>query len=125
MPIFENNLGGFDMNVFYTYPGKSPTPPQWVTINFISVDPEHEYRRDLIVTADGERYHLGVMEYRKIPDSNSRLGLNGKLTLSIPVAAFQRIANARGVQMKLGTVDFNLDGRHQRKLYGLLSAMSQ
>ncbi|MCA1592273.1 MAG: hypothetical protein LC754_06405 [Acidobacteria bacterium] len=123
MPIFGNILGGLDMNVFYTYLGKSSTTPQSVTINFTSSNPEHEHRRDLIVKADGEVYQLGTMEYRRLPDSN--FGFPGKLSLSIPVEAFNRIANAKKVHMKLGTEDFDLEERHIKKLRGLASAMTR
>jgi len=123
MPIFGNILGGLDMNVSYISQGKTPTKPLSVNITFMSSNPEHEHRRDLTVKADGEVLHLGTMEYRKVPDSN--LGFIGRLSLSLPIDAFDRIASARKVQMELGVEKFDLEERHLKKLFGLMNTMTR
>jgi len=125
MPVFGNILGGLDMNVSYISQGKTPTKPQSVNIAFFSSNPEHEYRRGLTVKADGEVLRLGSMEYRRIPDSNSKVGFIGKLSLSVPVDTFNRIASAKKVHIELGVQEFDLEGRQLKKLFGLMSAMMQ
>jgi hypothetical protein len=123
MRIFGSILGGLGMNASYISQGKTASRPQSVNITFISSNPEHEFRRDLMMKADGEVLHLGEMEYRKIPDSN--LGFIGKLSLSLPVDTFNRIASAKKVQVELGAEKFDLEERHLKKLFGLMNAMMQ
>lgn len=124
MPIFKF-WDGLDMNVSYTSPGVSPAAPQAVVIVFNSADPEHEHRRDLVVRADGEVYRLGAMDYRRAPKEFGNDGFIGKMTLSVPVDTFNRIAGAREVSVTLGAADFRLEERHLKKLRGLASAMSR
>ena len=125
IPVFGSILGGLDMNVYYTYQGKSLSTPESVSITFISSDPEHQHRRELVIKADDQVYNLGTMEYRKIADSFSQAGITGKLSLSIPVESFKQIAGARKVHIELGIQRFDLEERHLKKLRGLAAAMGQ
>jgi hypothetical protein len=134
-PVF---MGALDMNVFYTYRGTSPVLPQSVTIKIFSFYPPFQHRHDLTLVADGETFQLGDMQYRKRARNNSPLfvrsgpvdvgsmdGFIGEMTINVPVETFKRIAGAKKVHLKIGTMDRDLQKYHLEKLSGLASAMTQ
>jgi hypothetical protein len=145
MPINENSegpilMGALDMNAFYTYRGTSPVLPQSVTIKIFSFHPPFQYRHDLTVVADGETFQLGEMQYRKRASNNSpdfsygrggpvdaasMRGFMGEMTITVPVETFKRIAGAKKVNFKIGTMERDLQNYHLEKLSGLVSAMAQ
>ncbi|HEX8651538.1 MAG TPA: hypothetical protein VF708_11920 [Pyrinomonadaceae bacterium] len=134
-------IGLLDMNVFYTYPGKTPVAPVAVTIKVISDYEGFQSKHDLTIVADGEIFQLGKMQYRKratgnnVPgvmrsrngpaDSGGLSGFTGEMSAAIPVETFKRIANAQKVHLKIGPMDRDLHDFHLEKMRGLLSAMTQ
>lgn len=113
---------GLDINVYYTYPGKTPAPPKSIIISIIDSSPELQYEnnRELTVKADGQTYRLGRMDYRQVPEFSFG-GFIGKLLLSIPVETFNRIAGAKKVHLKLGSFDYDLEEHDLRKWRALAS----
>jgi hypothetical protein len=126
IPASGYPLGGLYINVYYTYPGKTPAVPQLVIIRVIAPDSELEYEdnRELAVKADGAVYRLGRMDYQKIPESGFG-GFTGILSLTVPVEVFSRIASAKKVHIKLGSSDQDLEERDLKKWRALVGNMNQ
>lgn len=117
-------LDQLDLNVLYTYPGQSPTMPQSVNLKIVSTHYELQYQQDLTIEADGEAFELGKMQYRRMATTDLE-GFTGELSLTIPVGTFKRIAGAKEVRLKIGTLDVSLEKRHLKKMSGLVEAMTQ
>ena len=124
IPASGYPLGGLYINVYYTYPGKTPAVPQLLIIRVIAPDSEFECEdnRELAVKADGGVYQLGKMEYRKIPESGFG-GFTGILSLPVSAEVFTRIASAKKVHIKLGSSDYDLEERDLKKWRALVGTM--
>jgi hypothetical protein len=51
-------------------------------------------------------------------------GFTGEMTIVVPVETFKRIANAKKVHLKIGTMDRDLQDYHLEKMRALVSAMT-
>jgi hypothetical protein len=119
-----NNFG-LSMMASYSYPGTTPVRPESVTLTFMSTELSEafDHKRDLIITADGEVFRLGKMDYWRLP---VHIGIvEERLSLAIPSDVFMRIANAKNAHAQLGEDSFNLREKHLKNLWSLAASISR
>ena len=128
MTIKSGLLDELGIYAGYAYSGQHRTAPKTFTLGFSYLaladipNPQFRERRDLILLIDGERVPLGAMIY----DSDSKSTLLGTvqmetMKLHLSPQIFVRIATAKSVEARLGTVEFTLTGHHQTGLSKLIA----
>ena len=122
-----------DIVAAFLYPGKTVTKPSIVALWFQSSSKNWQFlqQRQLLVIADGERIDLGEAERVDSKVNSSRAGryssgvsvseLVGKM---VSLETFLKIAKAKSVEMRLGSVEFKLADDHLEALRDFASRMS-
>ncbi len=105
-----SHLGGLYISANSSHPGKTTASPNAVNLVILRITPEERIKsaplRDLTFTADGHVMNLGLMETAS-QQTNMDLRLE-TLQTSVPYESFLKIANAKSVEGKLGSVKFML-----------------
>lgn len=125
-PAGPYSLGfGLSTRAAYVFPGRTPSPPEDITLTFMSSEDSYvfTFERDLTIRADGEVFQLGKMEYSQI-EKTLRAAYE-KLWISIPRDVFARIANSKKVHVKLGQKEFDFTEKHLKHFQALISSIGR
>jgi hypothetical protein len=124
-------LGGFyedvKMGASFFYKGQKVSAPDYFYILFVTNTKEWRFLRDsqreLTALADGERLALGTL------DRDSHVRESGRVSeimvKEIPYETFLKIVNAKKVEMKLGSYEFELKEELLEALRDLASRTAQ
>lgn len=130
---FQAIAGGLEISAMFSSKGQKITKPETISLNIISISNgfKHfdERARKLIVLADGEQFDLGAMQIEDMGrgPSFSRYsgGLVEVMSVSVPQESFAKIANAKKVEMQLGSKEFSLKNKHLDALRELLNLITE
>ena len=112
-------LGLAKVAVFYVSKGETPTRPDsmWFTVSrYCELKCGND--RQLIILADGERFDLGRGAHDLIRD---RFGLYERMAYSVPIADLALIADAKKVELQLGSVEAKLSDKQKAGIKELLA----
>ena len=120
---------GLFITAGYTYQGKLLAPPRntWVSIVRDTTDEpkllKSPAERELVLTVDGEVLNLGEMASVKEIVIGYSLMHQG-LLLAVPSQTFVKIANAKRVEAKLGSIKFKLTDDNLKDFRDLVKRMN-
>jgi len=116
---------GFGLSMFaaYTFPDQTPSPPDTITLNFMSSENSYvfAFERELTIKADEEIFNLGKTQYTQIIGTSAVV--HEKLWQPIRRDVFTRIANSKKVHVRLGQKEFDFTENHLKNLQALLSSI--
>jgi hypothetical protein len=132
-PTFQAIAGGLEIWAMFGSKGQKITKPETITLKITSVSNAFKHiderTRKLIVLADGEKFDLGTMQIENMGRGASFSRYSGDLVEEMGVFVSQeslaKIANAKKVEMQLGSKEFNLKDKHLDALRELLSLISE
>ena len=132
MKLWENPIRfeQVDISFSFDYPKRTIVTPKTVLVIVHSAmqgGPLFDYKRDLVVIADGSRLSLGEMEGgdKRGGSLTPRKGEMSfeRLKLAIPYEDFAVIAKAKNVTVQIGERAYNLSDKQMQSLSDFLELM--
>lgn len=131
-PEIRGPAKGLLMQIFFTYPGKSPSVPRTVAFLFTSQDssPRYNTHRNLVAEIDGEKVDLGQADLVQTREENYSLQkiLSGGeqyvkeiFGIAAPYEAFMRMSRAKKLKLKLNKTDISFNSCNIEALQNLVS----
>ncbi|MCI0663785.1 MAG: hypothetical protein L0220_22215 [Acidobacteria bacterium] len=130
---FQAITGGLEISAMFSSKGQKITKPETIALKIISVSNAFKHvderARKLIVLVDGQQFDLGAMQMENMGRGASFSRYSGDLveemSVSVSQEDFAKIANAKKVEMQLGSKDFSLKDKHLDALRELLGLTSE
>lgn len=126
-PFVNYNVGIYDLwiEAGYAYQGQVTRQPDTVILIFGTQSRGWSFAvsRDLTLLVDGERLSLGTTGHQGEP--GSYLGsswVREAMFVQLPYGVFNKIANAKAVEVQLGSFEFALTERHLEGLRRLMDS---
>ncbi len=123
--VMEPKAHTLHLNVYYTYPGQTPSKPKEVVVAFVSAsnnrDQKFKEARDFSTELDGKKINFGTMELvesRIMPKFYKEV-----LGIYLPFDDFFKIVdnNKNSLMMTVGNIRFELMRQHMEALRDLAS----
>ncbi|MGH9841856.1 MAG: hypothetical protein ACREEM_24130 [Blastocatellia bacterium] len=130
---FQAIAGGLEISAMFSSKGQKITKPEIISLKIISISNAFKHiderARKLIVLTDGEQFDLGTMQMENMGRGPSFSRYSGDLveemSVSVSREGFAKIANAKKVEMQLGSKEFSLKDKHFDALREFLSLISE
>lgn len=126
-PFFIRDLS-FQMSATFYFEGatqKEPVKTVWLLFDSTTSDWQFLDYRELFVIADSQRLELGqgVRSGKVNPSYSrySRVTVSERLGFELPLATFEKIANAKTVDLRVGRYEITLKDEHLIAFRDLLS----
>ncbi|MEP7337802.1 MAG: hypothetical protein ABI977_08655 [Acidobacteriota bacterium] len=131
-PEIREPAKGLLMQIFFTYPGKSPRVPRTVALLFTSQDssPRYNTYRNLVAVIDGEKVDLGQADLVQTREENYSLQkiLSGGeeyvkeiFGIAVSYESFVRMSQAKRLKVKLNKTDIPFNSCNIEALQNLVS----
>ena len=107
----KDRYHSLSFSIHYSYPGKTPTPPERVNFELVSVVKARSLNPDLYVVfvADGEPIHFSSNRSAIRNPVRGRPWVGEKMVFLIPREDFLKLAGAEKLAIKMGDVTFDFD----------------
>jgi hypothetical protein len=107
-----------DFSVYFTYSGKTKQPPESVNFELISVVKARKLNSDLYVVfvVDGEQMHFGSNRSAMPNPVKGRTWVGERIVFKIPLEKFDKLASAKELAIKMGSVVFPLNDEARESL---------
>jgi len=118
----KNSGVGVKLSVFLIYPGerrKDGTGEAFIRIEAFGSD--WLKSRQMIVFADGETFDLGSGQLNGKTDSSVGVSAGAMVVWPVPMNAFEKMARAETVKIKLGPYEGKLSKRHKEQIQKVLA----
>lgn len=107
----SDHYHSLDVSAFYTYSRKSPQTDPKVELELYSVVRARTLNSDLYVVfvVDGKEIHFGSNRSSVPNPVPGRLWIGERMVFSVPLEEYRKLAAAKELAIKMGSVRFDLD----------------
>ena len=110
----------------YSYPGRTSTPPKQIALELVSIVKARTLNSDLYVVfvVDGEEIHFSSNR-NAIPNPvRGKPWVGERMIFQIPREDFIKLASAKNLSVKLGSVSFDFADSHIRSMRFIIDQAS-
>jgi hypothetical protein len=123
----KDDYHSVSFSIHYSYPGKTPTPPERVNFELVSVVKASTLNPDLYVVfvVDGKPIHFSSNRSAIKKPVRGRPWVGEKMVFLIPREEFLQLAAAEKLAIKMGEVTFDFDDESRANVKALADTIKR